>query len=74
MRPVAVACLLLVAVAGGKEPGMPKPVEPPKLPEATVKAFEKKIVLWIELPIGPPHFDLSSSVPDPAVRTKGFDW
>jgi hypothetical protein len=70
MKPAAVACLLLVAVAGGKEPGAPKPVEPPKLPDATAKAFEKKIDLRLEiLPIVPMWIDWGPSIP--GVRIKG---
>ncbi len=70
MKPVAVACLLLVAVAGGKEPRTPKPVEPPKILDATAKAFEKKIDLRLEiLPIVPMWIDLGPSIP--GVRTKG---
>jgi hypothetical protein len=69
MKPVAVACLLLVTIAGGMEPGAPKPVEPPKIPDATAKAFEKKIILRLDLPVGPMWIDWGPSIP--GVRTKG---
>jgi hypothetical protein len=68
MKLVAVICVLFGVTIGGVAREAAKTVEPPKLPRDIGKAFDK-VVLRLDLPIGPARFDLP--VFNPVILPKG---